>query len=167
MAPHPSTFRTLGEHGRSSIHTPRPPFGASTLDGWVAGILPDLNQDDPELARYLIQNTLWSIARTGIVGIRQDTVPYVPRRFWRDWTAAIRARYFVFKAVGEVFESARALSSFFPGGRARFEGIDTDLDSVFDFPLQDAIARVFTARPQPANFQRCQPTIICTRIPRA
>ena len=56
----------------------------STLDGWFAGILPDLNQDDPEVARYLMQNTLWWIGRTGIDGIRQDTVPYVPRGFWRD-----------------------------------------------------------------------------------
>jgi glycosidase len=54
---------------------------ASTLDGWFVGILPDLNQDDPEVARYLIQNTLWWIGRSGIDGIRQDTVPYVPRRF--------------------------------------------------------------------------------------
>jgi glycosidase len=52
----------------------------STLDGWFVDILPDLNQNDPEVARYLIQNTLWWIGRTGIDGIRQDTLPYVPRR---------------------------------------------------------------------------------------
>ena len=90
----------------------------STLDGWFAGILPDLNQDDPEVTRYLIQNTLWWIGRTGIDGIRQDTVPYVPRRFWRDWSAAIHARYPAFKIVGEVFDSDPALPSFFQGGRA-------------------------------------------------
>ena len=116
----------------------------STLDGWFAGILPDLNQDDPEVACYLIQNTLWWIGRTGIDGIRQDTVPYVPRRFWREWTAAIHAHYPALKIVGEVFDSDPALPSFFQGGRAQFDGIDTGLDSVFDFPLQDAIARVFT-----------------------
>jgi len=116
----------------------------STLDGWFAGILPDLNQDDPAVARYLIQNTLWWIARTGIDGIRQDTAPYVPRSFWRDWTAAIHAAYPGFKIVGEVYDSDPALPSFFQGGRARFDGIDSGLDSVFDFPLQDATARVFT-----------------------
>ena len=118
----------------------------STLDGWFAGILPDLNQDDPEVARYLMQNTLWWIGSTGIDGIRQDTVPYVPRGFWREWTAAIHARYPSFKIVGEVYDSDPALASFFQGGRARFDGIDTGLDSVFDFPLQDAIARVFTGK---------------------
>ncbi|HEY1338189.1 MAG TPA: alpha-amylase family glycosyl hydrolase [Bryobacteraceae bacterium] len=118
----------------------------STLDGWFAGILPDLNQDDPEVARYLIQNALWWIGRTGIDGSRQDTVPYVPRRFWHDWSAAIHARYPAFKIVGEVFDSDPALPSFFQGGRARFDGIDSGLDSVFDFPLQDAIARVFAGK---------------------
>ena len=116
----------------------------STLDGWFAGILPDLNQDDLEVAHYLIQNTLWWIGRTGIDGIRQDTVPYVPRRFWHDWNAAIHARHSRFKTVGEVFDSDPALPSFFQGGRVRFDGIDSGLDSVFDFPLQDAIARVFS-----------------------
>jgi glycosidase len=46
--------------------------------------------------------------------------------------------------VGEVFDSDPALPSFFQGGRTELDGIDTGLDSVFDFPLQDAIARVFT-----------------------
>ena len=115
----------------------------STLEGWFAGILPDLNQDDPEVARYLIQNTLWWIGRTGIDGIRQDTLPYAPRRFWRDWTAAIKQRYPGFRVVGEVFDSDPGLVSFFQGGQARFDGIDTGVDSVFDFPLRSAMAGVF------------------------
>jgi neopullulanase len=116
----------------------------STLDGWFAGILPDLNQDDPEVARYLIQNTLWWISRTGFDGIRQDTLPYVPRRFWRDWTTAIRARYPHFNVVGEVFDSDPALVSFFQGGKMRFDGIDSGVDALFDFPLQNAMDKVFT-----------------------
>jgi glycosidase len=119
---------------------------ASTLDGWFSNILPDLNQQDDEVARYLVQNTLWWIGRTGIDGIRQDTEPYVPRRFWRDWTSAIHARYPGLKIVGEVFDSDPMLPSFFQRGHAQFDGIDTGLDSVFDFRLQDAIARVFTGK---------------------
>ncbi|MEP7345858.1 MAG: alpha-amylase family glycosyl hydrolase, partial [Gemmatimonadaceae bacterium] len=65
----------------------------STLDGWFIDILPDLNQDDPEVARYIIQNTLWWVGMTGLDGIRQDTWPYVPRAFWRDWMTAIRHEY--------------------------------------------------------------------------
>lgn len=122
------------------------PVQASTLDGWFADILPDLNQDDPEVARYLIQNTLWWIGRTGIDGIREDTLPYVPRRFWRDWTAAIRRRYPRFNVAGEVFDPDPALVAFFQGGRARFDGIDSGIDTLFDFPLQFALRKVFTGQ---------------------
>jgi glycosidase len=123
-----------------------PEMQKSTLEGWFAGILPDLNQNDPEVARYLIQNTLWWIARTGIDGIREDTLPYVPRPFWREWMAAIKQTYPAFRVVGEVFDADPGLVSFFQGGRARFDGVDSGVDTLFDFPLQAAIGKVFTDR---------------------
>jgi glycosidase len=116
----------------------------STLEGWFAGILPDLNQNDLETARYLIQNTLWWIGRTGIDGIRQDTLPYVPRSFWHDWTTAIKQHFPQFTVVGEVFDDDPALVSFFQGGRKRFDGVDSGVDALFDFPLHAVIRKVFT-----------------------
>jgi glycosidase len=121
-----------------------PEMRKDTLEGWFLGILPDLNQNDPEVARYLIQNTLWWIGRTGIDGIREDTLPYVPRTFWRDWTAAIRHKYPAFRVVGEVFDGDPGLVSFFQGGKARFDGVDSGVDTLFDFPLQGTIGKVFT-----------------------
>jgi neopullulanase len=115
----------------------------STLEGWFVNILPDLNQNDPEVARYLTQNTLWWIGRTGIDGIREDTLPYAPRTFWRDWTAAIRQSYPRFRVVGEVFDGDPGLVSFFQGGKARFDGVDSGVDTLFDFPLQGAVVNVF------------------------
>ena len=134
-----NTFRiwTIPE-GHATPETRR-----ETLDGWFAGSLPDLNQDDPEARRYLIQNTLWWIARTGIDGIRQDTLPYAPRSFWRDWSAAIKRRYPRFRMVGEVFDSDPALESYFQGGRT-VDGVDTGIDTLFDFPLYDVIRKVFS-----------------------
>jgi len=123
-----------------------PEMQKSTLEGWFAGRLPDLNQNDPEVARYLIQNTLWWIGRTGIDGIREDTLPYVPRQFWRQWTTAIKEAYPAFRVVGEVFDADPGLVSFFQGGQQRFDGVDSGVDSLFDFPLQAAIAKVFTDR---------------------
>jgi glycosidase len=105
-----------------------------TLDGWFIDILPDLNQDDPEVARYIIQNTLWWVASTGLDGIRQDTLPYVPRKFWRDWSAAIKKEYPDFRVVGEMFDGDPGLVSFFQGGKARFDGVDSGIDALFDFP---------------------------------
>jgi glycosidase len=123
-------------------HAP-PELRAATLDGWFINILPDLNQDDPEVARYLIQNTLWWVGVAGLDGIRQDTLPYVPRTFWREWMAAIKREYPDLRVVGEVFDGDPALTSFFQGGRPRFDGVDSGVDTVFDFPSFFAIRRAF------------------------
>lgn len=120
-----------------------PEMQRATLEGWFLDILPDLNQDDPECARYLIQNTLWWIGMTGIDGIRQDTLPYVHRRFWREWTAAIKKAFPNVKVVGEMFDGNPALVSFFQGGRQQFDGIDSGIDTVFDFPTFYPIRRAF------------------------
>jgi glycosidase len=117
----------------------------ATLEGWFIDILPDLNQDDPEVARYTIQNTLWWAGVSGLDGIRQDTLPYVRRRFWRDWTAAIKREYPDLRVVGELFDGDPALVSFYQGGAPRFDGIDSGVDTLFDFPvffeLRDAFAK--------------------------
>ena len=117
----------------------------ATLEGWFIDILPDLNQDDPEVARYIIQNTLWWVGVSGLDGIRQDTLPYVHRRFWRDWMAAIKKEYPDLRVVGELFDGDPALVSFYQGGVPRFDGIDSGVDTLFDFPLffriRDAFAK--------------------------
>lgn len=114
-----------------------------TLEGWFVDILPDLNQNDPECARYITQNTLWWIGVTGLDAIRQDTFQYVPRTFWRRWMAAIKREYPNLNVVGEVFDGDVAHTSFFQGGRVRYDGIDSGLDTLFDFPLTFPIRRVF------------------------
>jgi len=115
----------------------------STLDGWFVNLLPDLNQDDPEVARYLIQNTLWWVGTSGVDGIRQDTWPYVPRTFWRPWMAAIKREYPRLRVVGEVSNPDPAVVSFFQGGRVGFDGIDDKLDAVFDYPAYYKLREAF------------------------
>ncbi len=115
----------------------------NTLDGWFVNILPDLNQDDPDVARYIIQNTLWWVGVSGLDGIRQDTWPYAPRTFWRDWMAAIKRQYPTLKVVGEVLDGDPAMISFFEGSRTAFDGVRTGVDKMFDFPLHFTIRRVF------------------------
>ncbi|HEX8457850.1 MAG TPA: alpha-amylase family glycosyl hydrolase [Pyrinomonadaceae bacterium] len=120
-----------------------PDMQKATLDGWFLNILPDLNQNDPETARYIIQNTLWWIGTTGIDAIRQDTLPYVHRRFWRDWMAAIKREFPRVNVVGELYDGDPAIVSFFQGGRVRFDGIDSRIDSEFDFPLFFKVREAF------------------------
>ena len=113
------------------------------LDGWFINILPDFNQDDPEVARYIIQNTLWWVGMSGMDGIRQDTWPYVPRTFWRDWMTAIRKEYPTLKVVGEVFDGDPSYVAFYQGGKAQADGVDDKVDALFDFPLYYAVRDAF------------------------
>jgi glycosidase len=113
------------------------------LDGWFVNKLPDMNQEDPDVAQYEIQNALWWVGEAGFDGIRQDTLPYVPRGFWQDWSAALKKQYPHLRSVGEVFDPDPAVPSFFQGGVKRGDGIDSGIDSVFDFPTFFDIRDVF------------------------
>jgi glycosidase len=116
----------------------------NTLDGWFSDDLPDMNQDEPEVARYEIQNALWWVGMTGIDGVRQDTIQYMPRFFIRDLSLALHRAFPKLWMVGEVFERDAAHTAFFIGGHTGWDGIDTKLDSVFDFALWNASLLVFT-----------------------
>jgi glycosidase len=115
----------------------------ATLDGWFINILPDFNQDDPEVSRYLIQNTLWWVGMSGMDGIRQDTWPYVPVSFWRDWMGAIKRQYPTLRVVGEVFDGDPAMIRFFEGTKRTPGGVQTGVDYLFDFPLYYPIRDAF------------------------
>jgi glycosidase len=127
------------------LHDPRAEEKSKreTMEGWFLDFLPDLNQHDEEVERYLIQNTLWWIGMTGLDGIRQDTWQYVPNSFWREWMAAIKREYPNFRVVGEVKDGDAVHVSFFQGGRVRFDGVDSGLDTLLDFPLFYPIRHAF------------------------
>ena len=120
-----------------------PAVKQATMDGWFLDILPDLNQDDPEVARYLTQNTLWWVAMSGLDGIRQDTWPYVPRSFWKPWMAAIKREFPALRVVGEVYDGDPAIIAFHQGGVTQWDGIDAGVDALFDFPLFYPIRSAF------------------------
>jgi len=133
-----------------TIADPNPPADKlkSTLDGWFINLLPDLNQNDPETAAYLIQNSLWWLGVTGLDAVRQDTLPYVPRTHWARWTAALKREYPRLTILGEMWDGNPKLVSFFQGGRKAFDGVDSGIDTLFDFPLHYALRDVF-AKGQP------------------
>lgn len=120
-----------------------PELRKPVLDGWFINLLPDLNQDDPETRRYFIQNTLWWVGMTGLDAIRQDTLPYVPRSFWRDWMAAIKREFPTLRVVGELFDGDPALVSYYQAGRTGHDGVDTGVDALFDFPTYFPLRRAF------------------------
>ena len=148
--PTPTWFNGTKEHHLNNVfqtwvlHDPHPveELKRATMEGWFLDFLPDLNQSDPEVKRYLIQNTLWWIGVTGLDGIRMDTWQYVPNSFWHNWTAALKRDYPNFTVVGEVKDGDAVHTSYFQGGRPR-DGADSGLDSLLDFPLFYPIRHAF------------------------
>jgi glycosidase len=134
-----NSFQTWALHDPRAVES----LKRETMEGWFLDFLPDLNQHDPEVSRYLIQNTLWWIGVTGLDGIRMDTWQYVPNSFWRDWTAAVKREFPNFKVLGEVKDGDVVHTSFFQGGRVRFDGVNSGLDSLLDFPLFYPIRHAF------------------------
>jgi neopullulanase len=122
-------------------HAP-PRTSLDLTDGWFFGILPDMNTENPVVAQYLIENAMWWAESSGLDGFRIDTFPYVPRAFWSRWHAALRRVYPRLTTVGEVFHPAPSVTSFFGGGQKRFDGVDSGVTTVFDYPLYFALRDV-------------------------
>ncbi len=112
------------------------------LDGWFVNTLPDLAQENPLVAAYLLQNAEWWTESSGIDGVRIDTFPYVPRSFWSYYDQGLVARYPDFFMVGEVNDTDATVTSYWAGGQTGFDGIDTHLTTPFDFPMFQAIGDV-------------------------
>ncbi len=123
-------------------HAPRQAWSAITT-GWFTDAMPDLNQENPLVSRYLIQNALWWVETANLDGIRLDTFPYVDRAFWHDFHATLHSVYPHLTTVGEIFHRDPEVTSFFAGG-AEHRGIDTGLDTPFDFPVYFALRDVLT-----------------------
>ena len=114
-------------------HTP-PQMRANLTTGWFFGLLPDLNTENSLVVEYLTQNSIWWAESSGLDGFRIDTFPYVPRKFWAEWHSVLRKYYPRLSTIGEVFHPDPIVTSFFVGGRKGWDGIDTQLTTVFDFP---------------------------------
>jgi neopullulanase len=94
-----------------------------------------MNTENPLVAQYLQQNSIWWVEISGLDGYRVDTFPYVGRKFWADWHAGLRRIYPRLTTVGEVFHPDPSVTSFFVGGAKRYDGIDSGLSTVFDYPM--------------------------------
>jgi glycosidase len=115
---------------------------ANTTDGWFEDYMPDLNQRDPLLANYLIQNTLWWIESTGLDGIREDTYSYADPKFLADWANTILTEYPNFNIVGEVWLNDPVYIAPYQRGSCLTK-FNTNLPAVTDYGLFTPFMRVF------------------------
>lgn len=105
------------------------------VDGWFDTHMADLNQRNPFLANYLIQNSIWWIAETGIDGIRMDTYPYNDKEFMSRWCTAILKEFPQFGLVGEIWMEQPSFVSYFTEGTPNLDGYVGKLPSATDFPV--------------------------------
>lgn len=108
-------------------------------EGWFVSSMPDLNQRNPLLATYLIQNSIWWIETLDLGGIRQDTYPYPNKQFMSDWAGAIMKEYPNFSIVGEEWSTNPLLVGYWQQGAKNKDGYVSNLSSTMDFPMQKAI----------------------------
>jgi neopullulanase len=110
-------------------------------DGWFVRTMPDLNQRNPLLAGYLIQNTIWWVEYADLDGIRMDTYPYPDKHFMADWTCAVMEEYPGFNIVGEEWTENPITVAYWQRGKENHDGYISCLPGLMDFPLQGALVR--------------------------
>ena len=108
-------------------------------DGWFVSTMPDLNQKNPQMANYLIQNSIWWVETLDLGGIRQDTYPYPDKEFMSKWAGAIMNEYPNFSIVGEEWSLNPLLVGYWQKGANNKDGYESNLTSTMDFPMQRAI----------------------------
>ncbi|NER10345.1 alpha-amylase [Muriicola jejuensis] len=108
-------------------------------NGWFVPSMPDLNQDNPFLANYLIQNSLWWIETLGLGGIRQDTYPYPEKHFMARWAERIMKEYPSFSIVGEEWSYNPLVVGYWQSGARNRDGYESHLKCTMDFPLQQTL----------------------------
>jgi len=109
------------------------------VDGWFVDSMPDLNQRNPKLATYLIQNSIWWVEYAGLSGIREDTYSYADKAFLTQWTKALMAEYPHFNIVGEEWTANPITVSYWQKGKINADGYTSDLPSLMDFPLYEKL----------------------------
>jgi len=109
------------------------------VKGWFVPAMPDLNQENPYLAAYIIQNSIYWIETLGLGGIRQDTYPYPDKHFMADWARRIMTEYPDFSIVGEEWSYNPLQVAYWQHGKQNRDGYRSYLKSTMDFPMQKTL----------------------------
>lgn len=111
-----------------------------TVDGWFVPSMPDLNQRNPHVIKYLIQNSIWWIETVGIDGIRMDTYPYADRQAMADWIKVLNKEYPNFNTVGETWVTEPAYTAAWQKD-SKLSDINSNLKTVMDFAFFDRLSQ--------------------------
>ena len=114
-------------------------------DGWFDTSMPDLNQANPLVLNYLIQNTIWWVEFAELDGLRVDTYSYNDKEAIAKWTKVIMDEYPNFNMVGEVWMHDQAQISYWQKDSpiSSLQSYNSNLPAVMDFTLHDAFTQAF------------------------
>lgn len=129
--------RVRTNHAHISVQDPH---GAQSdrdgfIGGWFDSSMPDLNTQQPLLADFMVQNTLWWIEEMGLSGIRQDTYSYADKEFLARWSARVMAEYPRLGLVGEEMSDHAPMVAYWQRGQHNHDGYRSSMPSMMDFPL--------------------------------
>jgi glycosidase len=136
---------TRSSHRKETINDPyADPHDRVLFEkGWFDITMPDLNQSNPLLLTYLIQNTIWWVEYAGLKGLRVDTYTYNDKEAISHWTKAVRNEYPHLNIVGECWQNSTAEIAYWQNGSQNHDGYNSHLPSVMDFPLNQAMSKAF------------------------
>ncbi len=120
------------------------------MDGWFDTTMPDMNQSNPLVLNYMVQNAIWWIEFAGLDGLRVDTYSYNDKEGIAEWTKRIMDEYPNFNIVGEVWMHDQAQMAYWQKDSkiGAIQGFNSHLPSVMDFTLHDAIGMAFHEKEQ-------------------
>lgn len=111
-----------------------------TVKGWFVPTMPDLNQQNPHVIKYLIQNSIWWIETVGIDGIRMDTYPYADRKGMAQWMKVLDMEYPHFNTVGETWVTEPAYTAAWQKD-SKLTPMNSYLKTVMDFSFFDKLSQ--------------------------
>ena len=107
--------------------------------GWFDTPMPDMNLENPDLLKYFQQWAIWWVEYADLDGLRVDTYPYIEKIPGSQWLGAIRNEYPHLNIVGECWTRPAPAVAYWQSGTKNFDGFDSNLPCVMDFPTEEAI----------------------------
>jgi len=120
------------------------------MDGWFDYTMPDMNESNPMVVNYLVQNAIWWIENANLDGMRVDTYPYNDKEGITEWVTRVMEEYPNLNIVGEIFMHETPHIAFWQKDSAigAIQSFNSNLPSVMDFPLYDIFPEVFNQSEQ-------------------
>lgn len=124
-------------------------------DGWFSRGMPDMNLDNPYLLKYFQQWAIWWIEYSGLDGFRVDTYFYNEKVPMSQWCKAVTDEYPGFNIVGENWNANPDMVAYWQKDNPNPDGFNSNLPSIMDFPLRDAVNEALAPKPEAdANARR-------------